>query len=308
MTATDLATVERRLSERITPETSRALRLQGTSGLVVADMAQLLEFAKIMAIGGVAVPKYLRGNPGACIAVTLNALEWGFSPFNVANKSYSVNDRIAYEAGLVHAVILKRAPCSRPASQFFGEGPGRYCVVTAKLREDGSVIEYQSPPVGKIPVKNSPLWTNDPDQQLHYYSVRAFARRHFPEVLLGVIEREEARYGAIDAEEGDAPPPPRPNQSLDRKLAALAQDDEPEYMEEGMGPTPDDEETRLPETEETVETPQVPDHLLAAARRGNKALKLAIGKLEQRDYDALTQTQIDYLGAVSKHATMKEGE
>ena len=98
------------------------------SGVTFHDMNQVLEFAKIMAVGGVAVPKYLRGNPGACIAVTLNAIEWGMTPFNVANKSYSVNDRVAYEAQLIHAVILKRAPIKgRPKSVFLGEGAKRQC-------------------------------------------------------------------------------------------------------------------------------------------------------------------------------------
>ena len=54
-------------------------------------MAQLLDF---VAIGGVSVPKHLRGNPGACIAV----VQWRLSPCAVANKSYSVNDRLGYEA------------------------------------------------------------------------------------------------------------------------------------------------------------------------------------------------------------------
>jgi hypothetical protein len=40
-------------------------------------------------------------------------------------------------------------------------------------------------------VKNSPLWKGDVDQQLFYYSVRAFARRHFPDVMMGIYTVDE---------------------------------------------------------------------------------------------------------------------
>ena len=39
-----------------------------------------------------------RAQPGACLAVSLQSLNWRMDPFAVANKSYMVNDRIAYEA------------------------------------------------------------------------------------------------------------------------------------------------------------------------------------------------------------------
>ena len=37
--------------------------------------------------------------------ICVQAIEWRMSPFAVANKSYVVNDRVAYESQLVHAVI-----------------------------------------------------------------------------------------------------------------------------------------------------------------------------------------------------------
>jgi hypothetical protein len=52
-------------------------------------------------------------------------------------------------------------------------------------------VEYRSPPLGKINPKNSPLWKNDPDQQLSYFAGRSLCRRHFPDVLQGIYDREE---------------------------------------------------------------------------------------------------------------------
>ena len=42
-----------------------------------------------------------------------------------------------------------------------------------------------------IKTRNSPLWTQDPEQQLAYYTKRAWARLYCPEVLLGVYAEDE---------------------------------------------------------------------------------------------------------------------
>lgn len=166
-------------------------------GLAFKDMGQVMEFSKLMAVAGQAVPKHLRAQPGACMAVSLQALNWRMDPFAVANKSYMVNDRIAYEAQLIHAVIEQRAPIKgRLKGRYEGDGAKRVCILTAISAEDGSTIEYRSPEIGSITTKNSPLWKSDPDQQLWYYSARAMCRRHFPDVLLGVYEREEIENAA----------------------------------------------------------------------------------------------------------------
>lgn len=163
-------------------------------GIKFSNMIEVLEFSKMMAVSETAVPKHLRGNPGMCLAVCVQALEWRFSPFAVANKSYVVNDRIGYESQLVHAVIEQRAPIiGRLLHRFEGEGDDRRCIVTAKLRETGELLEYISPPFGKIQPKNSPLWKTKPDLQLYYNSSRDFCRAYFPDVLLGVYSQEELR-------------------------------------------------------------------------------------------------------------------
>lgn len=162
-------------------------------GLTFTNMNEVVEFARLMARGGIAVPKFLRDNPGACLAVTLQAVEWRMSPFAVANKAYSVNDRLAYESQLVQAVILQRAPIKgRLRFDYEGEGPTRRCVATATL-QDGQEVFYRSPELREIKVKNSPLWVADPDQQLSYFSGRSLARRYFPDVLLGVYSEDELR-------------------------------------------------------------------------------------------------------------------
>ncbi|HCE07494.1 MAG TPA: hypothetical protein DEQ40_02625 [Oxalobacteraceae bacterium] len=171
-------------------------------GIMFKDMAEVMEFSKLLAVAGAAVPKHLRGNVGACLAVTIQALEWRMSPIAVANKSYEVNDRIAYESQLIHAVVEARAPLKqRLRKKYSGEGPTLQCFVTGHFKGEVDPIEYESPKFSEIKTKNSPLWTSDPRQQLWYYSVRAWARANCPDVLLGIYAEDEleGRSGADHA-------------------------------------------------------------------------------------------------------------
>lgn len=187
----DIARIEDRI-DRVAASTLEVSDALG--GLRFQNMVEVMEFAKCMAIAETAVPKHLRGNPGMCLAVCIQALEWRFSPFAVANKSYVVNDRIGYESQLVHAVIEQRAPIiGRLRHKFEGDDGQRRCIVTATLRETGETLEYISPPFDKIQPKNSPLWKTKPDLQLYYNTSRDFCRAYFPDVLLGVYSQEELR-------------------------------------------------------------------------------------------------------------------
>lgn len=155
------------------------------------NLAEVIRFAEVMSRSGSAIPKHLRENPGACMRITLQALEWEMSPFALGDKSYIVNDRIAYEAQLIAAVVNTRSGIKgRLKYRFDGDGGNMTCTVTGTL--DGGEHAYTSPPIGSITTKNSPLWKSDPQQQLGYFSARSWARRYTPEVILGVYDREEA--------------------------------------------------------------------------------------------------------------------
>lgn len=176
------------------------------SGLVAyASMADIIEAAKLMAQSGFAVRQQFRGNPGACMAVIQQSLRWGMDQYAVANRSYHVNNQLSYESSVIQSVILVNAPIKgRLKHEFIGEGADRRCRVWAKLRDEpDEIVEYTSPRFADITPKNSPLWKSDPDQQHYYSAARAFCRRHFPEVLLGVLDREEA--DVIDGEYHELP-------------------------------------------------------------------------------------------------------
>jgi len=158
--------------------------------LAPESLGDVVRFAEVMAQGGIALPKHLRGEGGACMAVAMQALQWEMNPFAVASKSYSVNGNIAYEAQLIAAVVNTRSGIKgRLKYEFTGEGDELRCKVSGEL--DGDVCEYNTPPMKAITTRNSPLWKTDPEQQLGYYAARSWARRHCPEVLLGVYDKEE---------------------------------------------------------------------------------------------------------------------
>lgn len=248
-------TIEERIEGSLDKRAAGALAISNDAGgLKFEGMDQVMEFSKLMAVSHGAVPKHLRGNPGACLAICVQAVGWRMDPFAVANKSYFVNDRIAFEAQLVHAVIEQRAPIKgRIKSKYEGEGADRQLKLWCLSEEDGETIEYLSPKIGTINPKNSPLWKTDPDQQLHYYSVRAMCRRFFPDVLLGVYTKDE-----IEDSEGYRGPdrakdvtPSQAAESLARRVQQQAAAAAPETRKEG---DPEDQATETAEEADTAPT------------------------------------------------------
>ena len=180
-----------------------------------SNMGEAMELAKLMASSNF-VPPHLRGKAGDCLAVVMQSTRWEMDPFAVANKSFFVNDRMAYEAQLIIAVINTRAPLvGRLSYAYEGEGNNLVCTVSGKLRHDPEVKAVRQE-MATITVRNSPLWKSSPRQQLGYYTAREWARLHCPEVLLGVYTSDEMRDGGALQASPDGtyrPAPARPQRS-----------------------------------------------------------------------------------------------
>jgi hypothetical protein len=256
-----------KITDSIDRDRAGHLAIAGTGGAQFGNMLEVMEFAKLMSTAGEAIQPYLRQNPGACLAVTMQAIEWKMSPFAVANKVYFVNGRIGHEAQLINAVINARAPLERRIDVvFIGEGPERQCKVTGIFRGEDTPREYLSPKVKDIKIKNSPLWTNDPDQQLFYFSTRSWARRWCSDVILGVYTPEELRE--IEPDPRDAPP----SDNVLTRLAAKQIEGEPVIHKEGFRADNVDRGIATPapkndEVEKTaVEMPDMPESLKRAPK------------------------------------------
>jgi len=201
----------------------------GSTGAKIApqNLSEVVKFAEVMCRADIALPKHLRGNAGACMAVALQALDWQMNPFAVASKSYSVNGQIAYEAQLIVAVVNTRSGIEgRITYEFEGEGPDRVCIASGKL--DGVVLSVRSPKLKDITPKNSPLWKSDSDQQQCYYTGRSWARRYTPEVILGVYDRDEVESFTGPDNAKDITPQPSVMQRLRAAQASQEATDEQE--------------------------------------------------------------------------------
>ena len=210
---TALASRNARIEDKIDRQTVGELAISNSvGGVSFQTVVDLMEFAKLMSVSGICIPKHLRGEPGACLAICMQAVEWRMSPYAVANKSYAVNDRIAYESQLIHAVIEQRAPLvGRLRATYDGEGPTRRCIITGHIKGEAEPLVFTSSPFAKITPKNSPLWQSKPDLQLFYNASRDWARMYFPDLILGVVSSDEVQIPEL---------PPKPEGSRTAQLAA----------------------------------------------------------------------------------------
>lgn len=201
--AMDLAKIEDRLNKTAAGAVAISSEV---GGIQFQTMLEVMEFAKLMALSQAAVPSHLRGNPGACLAISIQALEWKMSPFAVANKSYLVNnkgeERIAYESQLLHAIIEARAPLQgRLRFEILGEGDDRRCKVYGTFKGETEPHIYISETLGKLrdargrndygKLKGSPLWDTQPEVQLFYSASRQWGRLYCPDTILGIYTPEE---------------------------------------------------------------------------------------------------------------------
>lgn len=177
------------------PSTELALSEASEGGsLVIAPktMGELVQFSELMAASQF-VPNHLRRKPGDCLAVAMQAIRWNMDPFSVAQKTYFVREGAApgYEAQLIAAVVNARAPIEgRLHVEWSGTGEALTCTVTGRFKNDPQP-KARTVSIKNITTKNSPLWKSDPQQQLAYYTIRAWARLFCPEVIMGVYAPDE---------------------------------------------------------------------------------------------------------------------
>ena len=156
------------------------------------QMNALVVFSKMMADAALTVPKHLQGKPSDCLAIAMQAAQWGMNPFAVAQKTHLVNGTLGYEAQLVNAVVQNSGFVeSAPTYEYRGEGLGLECRVAFVLRGQTDLKWGQWLRSGDVKTKNSPLWQVNPAQQLGYLQVKNWARAYCPGAILGVYSDDE---------------------------------------------------------------------------------------------------------------------
>lgn len=182
------------------------------------------------------IPSSLKGKSDEetvanCFRVVEQAQRWGLSPFAVMDSASVVHGKLMWEGKLIAAAI-KTSLGVRLSYIYDGEGDTRRVTVSGEVEGQIATIEGTVKD-WKTTGNNSP-WEKlaNRDQMLAYRGARQWARRHAPEVILGVYSPDEFDEGEL-------------RNANPRKGALEVRDDykEPEPKAE---PTPKEEPTPTP--------------------------------------------------------------
>jgi hypothetical protein len=160
-----------------------------TPELVPTTMAEAMRLAEMMATAKL-VPVGLQKSPADCLMVIQQAVRWQMDPFAVAQECSVIQGKLMHTGKLVAAVVNARGNLTQRLSfEYSGEADNRTIVVSGQLQGE------PSPRTVEVVLKNArtqnKVWLTQPDQQLMYHGVRVWARRHTPELMLGVYSPED---------------------------------------------------------------------------------------------------------------------
>src|SRR5262245_15546785 len=158
-------------------------------GLVPENMAEAMKLAEMMA-GAKLVPQALQKSPADCLMVIQQAIRWNMDPFAVAQECSVIQGKLMHSGKLVAAVVNAHGNlANRLSFSYDGDGDDRVITVTGRLANEAE------PRTVAVKFKDARtqnrVWDTQPDQQLMYHGVRVWARRHTPELMLGVYSPEE---------------------------------------------------------------------------------------------------------------------
>lgn len=195
----------------------------------VQALGQLTAFANLMADATIAVPDHLVGKPADCMAIVMQAMQWGMNPYAVAQKTFFVGGKLGYEAQLISA-ILSSSGAIRGRFHYEYGGDWSKCIrskdVTVKKTgskgvyektervrdwsdedEDGlyiragaiirgeSEITWGEPLyLASVAIRNSPLWVTKPKQQILYLATKDWAKAYCPAAVMGFQDADDISY------------------------------------------------------------------------------------------------------------------
>lgn len=142
------------------------------------------------------LPAHLRGSnqeetTANCLLVVEQAHRWGMSPFALVGETYVIGGNLGYQGKLVAAVINTRAGLEdRLSYEFSGKGDDLICVCSGTFKGTGKT-EQVAVKLGDVVTfeksgKRKAMWSRMPEQKLSYGAAIKWARRHAPEIMLGV--------------------------------------------------------------------------------------------------------------------------
>lgn len=162
---------------------------QRMNALVPNNIAEALQLAEIMAKANL-MPDHLRGKPGDCLLIVMQAQRWSMDAVSVAQSTSVVRGKLCYEGKLVAAALYAMGAIDgRLRYDFSGAGESRKVIVVGRPRGtnvdqvvEGTVAAWKT---------DNGNWKKSPDDMLVYRGTRQWARRYAPDAMLGVYTPDE---------------------------------------------------------------------------------------------------------------------
>jgi len=221
------------------------------------------------------IPKHLKGDgpeqtAANCFLVVNQSLRWEMDPFAVAPETYEVGGKLGFQGKLVAAVVNARAGLSERLAYTFNDKKGDELEVTVTGKLRGETESRSVSVTVKEARTQNQMWTKDPYQKLCYTGATKWARRHCPEIMLGVytdddLERfkEESKFASA-TQIADAPPVfvSAPTPAAEKKKAKKGA--EPVVVETETAPEPATEPAPEPAPAEQPAKSEFPSALYDA--------------------------------------------
>lgn len=182
---------------------------------------QLQRVARMMAKANL-VPAHLRSTykedgsvkedkTADCFLVAAQAFRWRMDPFSVAQHTFVTQGKLGYEgkliAGLINASGKLRGNL-KPAYSGAAGTPQRTVTIVGGLKAESEERTIEGTVSGWA--TQNEKWKTMPDQMLFYRGAREWARRHMPEVMLGISAEEEVLEMERGPEGGFVAAPTKP--------------------------------------------------------------------------------------------------
>lgn len=205
------------------------------NALVPTSIHEAIQLSEVMAKANL-VPDHLRGKPGDCLLIVMQAQRWGMDAVSVAQCTSVVHGKLCYEGKLVAAALYAMGAVEgRLEYDIQGSGQGASITVTATPRGGrgpqsvrGTVKDWRTFTKNKDGKQVENAWDKIPEDMLVYRGTRQWARRYAPEALLGVYTPDEVDDHAADVRvvshvpHGESEPGAYPVDLFERNLAGWA--------------------------------------------------------------------------------------
>ncbi len=200
-------------------ETQTAMGAIGEQFRLALDIAKTLQFATL-------IPDHLRMqkidgkwtplDPNQVMAnvmmVVNRALQWGVDPIALVAESFVVGGKLDFQGKVIIAVVNRLGGLkSNLDFEFEGSGDDLTVIVSGELlKEPGKPREarlaYRDAVTKNSSGKVNEQWTKDVQQKLIYSGAKKWARRHTPEVILGLFSEDDEPASVVQTIEGKTLP------------------------------------------------------------------------------------------------------